>query len=77
MDSIRSKGIEENTMIFFTSDNGTQICNSNVSQIVIVLGPWLEMHQGSGSLGLLNGRSSGYWNTGKGKRDEAIVVYYW
>lgn len=55
----------ENTLILLTSDNG----------------PWLVQGLSGGSMGLLTGRSSGYWDTGKGTTWEGGIrmpaVAYW
>jgi arylsulfatase A-like enzyme len=48
--AIAMEGLENNTVTFFTGDNG----------------PWMVKGLSGGSEGLLTGRYSGYWNTGKG-----------
>jgi len=50
-------GVEENTLILFTSDNG----------------PWLIRQLSGGSPGLFTGRFAGYWNTGKGSTWEGGI----
>jgi hypothetical protein len=41
-------------------------------------GPWLVHNQSAGSEGLITGRASGYWNTGKGSTwDGATVLKPW
>jgi arylsulfatase A len=47
---LKELDLEEDTLILFTSDNG----------------PWMKQGLSGGSEGLFTGRSSGYWNTGKG-----------
>jgi arylsulfatase A len=54
---IKDAGIEDNTLILFTGDNG----------------PWLSQGLSGGSPGLLTGRHSGYWNTGKGSTWEGGI----
>lgn len=54
---VREAGIEENTLFLFTGDNG----------------PWLMQGLSGGSHGLLSGRYSGYWNTGKGSTWEGGI----
>jgi len=49
--------VDENTLILFTSDNG----------------PWLAQSLSGGSEGLFTGRSSGYWDTGKGSTWEGGI----
>jgi arylsulfatase A len=49
--------LDENTLILFTSDNG----------------PWLVQSMAGGSEGLFTGRSSGYWDTGKGSTWEGGI----
>jgi arylsulfatase A len=56
-DKLKSAGIEENTLILFTGDNG----------------PWMVQGLSGGSTGLLYGRYSGYWNTGKGSTWEGGI----
>ena len=46
--ALKEQGIEENTLVLFTSDNG----------------PWLAKGLNGGSMGLLTGSSAGYLNTG-------------
>lgn len=46
--------LDKDTLILFTSDNG----------------PWLVRSLAGGSEGLFTGRSSGYWDTGKGSKWE-------
>jgi len=55
--TVQEQGIEENTLFFFTSDNG----------------PWMIQDLSGGSSGLLTGRYSGYWNTGKGSTWEGGI----
>jgi arylsulfatase A len=57
MKKIKEMGIEENTLIMFTGDNG----------------PWMQQGLSGGSHGLLTGRYSGYWNTGKGSTWEGGI----
>lgn len=54
---LQDAGIEENTLILFTGDNG----------------PWMSQGLSGGSHGLLSGRYSGYWNTGKGSTWEGGI----
>lgn len=54
---LRELELEEDTLILFTSDNG----------------PWLYQQQSGGSEGLFTGRSSGYWDTGKGSTWEGGI----
>jgi arylsulfatase A-like enzyme len=49
--------LSENTLILFTGDNG----------------PWLMQGLSSGSAGIMVGRYSGYWNTGKGSTWEGGI----
>lgn len=49
--------VDENTLVLFTSDNG----------------PWLVRGLSGGSEGLFTGRSSGYWDTGKGSNWEGGI----
>jgi arylsulfatase A len=55
--AIAANGLANNTLIIFTGDNG----------------PWLSQGVFSGSTGPFIGRSSGYWNTGKGSTWEGGV----
>ena len=57
VEKIRLYGLEENTLILFTGDNG----------------PWMIRGSSAGSTGLFYGRSSGYWNVGKGSTWEGGV----
>ena len=57
MDRIKSYGLEENTLVLFTGDNG----------------PWMVRGSSAGSTGLFYGRSSGYWNVGKGSTWEGGI----
>lgn len=62
---VTSANILENTLMLFTGDNG----------------PWLMQGLSSGSAGILTGRYSGYWNTGKGSTwdggiHEAAFAYW-
>jgi arylsulfatase A len=57
MKTLEAAGIEENTVIMFTGDNG----------------PWMMQGLSGGSHGLLTGRYSGYWNTGKGSTWEGGI----
>eukprot|EP00934_Nitzschia_sp_Nitz4_P003453 Nitzschia sp. Nitz4//scaffold42_size132992//46093//47946//NITZ4_003391-RA/size132992-processed-gene-0.8-mRNA-1//1//CDS//3329551694//3443//frame0 len=57
MEKLRNLGLEENTLVLFTSDNG----------------PWLHQQLSGGSMGLFTGRSAGYWNTGKGSNWEGGI----
>jgi arylsulfatase A len=50
MDSIRQFGLEENTLVVFTSDNG----------------PWIGGGLDGGSAGIFQGRFANYYSTGKG-----------
>ena len=50
VDALEKAGISENTLTLFTGDNG----------------PWMIQGLSGGSEGLLTGRYSQYWNTGKG-----------
>lgn len=56
-DAVSQAGLEKNTLIIFTGDNG----------------PWMEKAVSSGSEGLFIGRTSGYWNTGKGSSWEGGI----
>jgi len=56
-EAVKAAGIEENTLMLFTGDNG----------------PWLIQGLSGGSTGLLTGRYSGYWNTGKGSTWEGGI----
>jgi arylsulfatase A len=49
--------LSENTLIMFTGDNG----------------PWMVHNESAGSPGIFYGRSSGYWNVGKGSTWEGGV----
>lgn len=53
----QAHGVEKNTLILFTGDNG----------------PWLVQGKSGGSTGLLSGRFSGYWNVGKGSTWEGGI----
>jgi len=55
--AVKDAGIEENTLMLFTGDNG----------------PWMIQGLSGGSTGLLTGRYSGYWNTGKGSTWEGGI----
>eukprot|EP00939_MAST-03C_sp_MAST-3C-sp1_P003176 g3176.t1 len=55
--TLEKTGVIENTLILFTSDNG----------------PWMVRDASGGSVGLLYGRSSGYWNVGKGSTWEGGI----
>jgi arylsulfatase A len=55
--TIRDLGLEESTLILFTSDNG----------------PWLQQGLAAGTSGLLTGQYSGYRNTGKGSNWEGGI----
>lgn len=62
---VTSANVLENTLMLFTGDNG----------------PWLMQGLSSGSAGILTGRYSGYWNTGKGSTwdggiHEAAFAYW-
>ena len=50
VDMLSSSGVSQNTLTLFTGDNG----------------PWMIQGLSGGSEGLLTGRYSRYWNTGKG-----------
>ncbi len=54
---LESAGIRNNTLILFASDNG----------------PWMVRGKSGGSVGLLYGRTSGYWNVGKGSTWEGGI----
>lgn len=54
---LEETGIMNNTLILFTGDNG----------------PWMVKGKSGGSEGLLVGRFSGYWNTGKGSTWEGGI----
>eukprot|EP00039_Didymoeca_costata_P029425 m.24627 g.24627 ORF g.24627 m.24627 type:complete len:574 (+) comp7626_c0_seq1:438-2159(+) len=49
-DAVNESGISQNTLTFFTGDNG----------------PWMVKGKSGGSEGLLTGITAMYWNTGKG-----------
>jgi len=55
--SLEKYNLRDNTLILFTGDNG----------------PWMIENQSGGSPGLLVGRYSGYWNTGKGSTWEGGI----
>lgn len=55
--ALQEEGIEENTLILFTGDNG----------------PWMVQGLSGGSVGHLTGRYSGYWNVGKGSTWEGGI----
>lgn len=55
--ALQDNGIEENTLILFTGDNG----------------PWMVQGLSGGSTGILYGRFSGYWNVGKGSTWEGGI----
>ena len=57
VDKLEALGLSKNTLILFTGDNG----------------PWLVQGASGGSSGLLSGRFSGYWNTGKGSTWEGGI----
>lgn len=57
VDKLAFNNISENTLILFTGDNG----------------PWMVKGISGGSTGLLYGRSSGYWNVGKGSTWEGGI----
>lgn len=57
MQKLKDAGLEENTLVLFTGDNG----------------PWMQQGLSGGSHGLLTGRYSGYWNTGKGSTWEGGI----
>eukprot|EP00049_Salpingoeca_infusionum_P011946 m.211356 g.211356 ORF g.211356 m.211356 type:complete len:613 (+) comp15059_c2_seq9:316-2154(+) len=49
VDKLQEEGLDNNTLILFTGDNG----------------PWLVQNSSGGSVGLFYARSAGYWNVGK------------
>ena len=55
--ALEKYGLSENTLVIFSSDNG----------------PWLMKGLAAGSPGIFTGRSSQYWNTGKGSTWEGGV----
>ncbi|GAB5370306.1 hypothetical protein AAMO2058_001481200 [Amorphochlora amoebiformis] len=55
--ALKEHNLEENTLILFSSDNG----------------PWMARGKSAGSPGVLYGRSSGYWNVGKGSTWEGGI----
>jgi len=55
--SLKRESVFSNTLILFTSDNG----------------PWMVQGSSGGSVGLLYGRNSGYWNVGKGSTWEGGI----
>ena len=55
--TLQELGIDKNTLILFTGDNG----------------PWLIRGTSGGSTGLLSGRFAGYWNVGKGSTWEGGI----
>lgn len=55
--ALQARGLEKNTLILFTGDNG----------------PWLVQGKSGGSTGLLSGRFAGYWNVGKGSTWEGGI----
>ena len=55
--ALRAHGVEQNTLVLFTGDNG----------------PWLVQGSSAGSTGLLSGRFAGYWNVGKGSTWEGGI----
>ena len=57
VDALKAAGVENNTLTLFTGDNG----------------PWLDKGKSGGSMGLLTGEFSGYWNTGKGSTWEGGI----
>jgi len=57
VDTINDLGLSNNTIVYFTSDNG----------------PWLIRNQSGGSVGLFTGRTAGYWDVGKGSTWEGGV----
>eukprot|EP01065_Artemidia_motanka_P041875 TRINITY_DN5499_c0_g1_i1.p1 TRINITY_DN5499_c0_g1~~TRINITY_DN5499_c0_g1_i1.p1 ORF type:complete len:566 (+),score=200.06 TRINITY_DN5499_c0_g1_i1:84-1700(+) len=54
---IEAEGLDKNTMMIFSADNG----------------PWMVQGKSAGSVGLLYGRESGYWNVGKGSTWEGGI----
>jgi len=55
--ALKAQGLEQNTLVLFTGDNG----------------PWLAQGKSGGSTGLLSGRFAGYWNVGKGSTWEGGI----
>mmetsp|Transcript_137890 Transcript_137890/g.428501 ORF Transcript_137890/g.428501 Transcript_137890/m.428501 type:complete len:582 (+) Transcript_137890:65-1810(+) len=55
--ALQDAGIEENTLILFTGDNG----------------PWMQQGNNAGSTGILKGQAAGYWNVGKGSTWEGGI----
>ena len=55
--SLEQNGLEKNTLVIFSSDNG----------------PWMVKAESGGSPGIMYGRSSGYWNVGKGSTWEGGI----
>eukprot|EP00049_Salpingoeca_infusionum_P011944 m.211287 g.211287 ORF g.211287 m.211287 type:complete len:604 (+) comp15059_c2_seq2:233-2044(+) len=57
VNKIKEAGLDDNTLILFTGDNG----------------PWMVKNASEGSVGLFYGRASGYWNVGKGSTWEGGI----
>ncbi|EDQ85419.1 uncharacterized protein MONBRDRAFT_11941 [Monosiga brevicollis MX1] len=57
MSTLKEQGLENNTLVLFASDNG----------------PWMIQNASAGSEGLFTGRTSNYWNTGKGSTWEGGI----
>ncbi|KAH3767819.1 Arylsulfatase precursor [Pelomyxa schiedti] len=64
LDTLRSLGLEENTLVFFVSDQG----------------PWVKLGTESGNVGIFSGRYASYMDVGKGSTWEGglrVSSYAW